>query len=44
MQSFAVGFAKKMDIRLGQFRNQLITEVYPLTEKYSGIKDTNLIL
>lgn len=35
---------KKLDLRIGQFRNQLVTSQYPLTEHYPGIKDTNLIL
>lgn len=44
LDALAVGLAKKLDIRLGQFKNQLLTQQYPLTEKYSAIKDTHLIL
>jgi hypothetical protein len=44
LESFAVGLARKMDVRLGQFKNQLLTQQYPLTEQYPGIKDTHLIL
>ena len=44
LECLAVGLTKNMDVRLGQFKNQLLTQQYPLTEKYPGIRDTHLIL
>jgi hypothetical protein len=44
LDSLAIGLSKKLDIRLGQFKQQLLTQQYPLTEKYPGIRDTHLIL
>lgn len=31
LDSFAVGLCEKLDIRLGQFKNQLLTQQYTLT-------------
>jgi hypothetical protein len=31
LESIAIGLTKKLDVRIGQFRNQLVTQQYPLT-------------
>lgn len=41
---FAIGLAKKMDLRLGQFQNVLQTQQYDNKASYKGIKDVNLLL
>jgi len=43
MDVLALGLSEKIDSRLGQFTNQMLTSSYPASEKYPGILDTNLL-